>query len=596
MRQLIHNGILVPKYDWKGLEIAIKGEKVKLTPKQEEMAVAWVRKLGTDYVNDKIFANNFLADFCSALGLTKNLAFEDFDFSSVIDCVEKERAFRLSLSKEEKKRLREERKKLREANKEKYGYAIVDGIRTEISNYTAEPSCIFMGRGKHPLRGRWKEGPNEADIELNLSLDASRPLGNWKIIWEPDALWIARWRDKLSGRMRYVWFAENSSLKQRKEIEKFEKARELQLNINNIKRHIMENLNSDNLRRRKVATVCFLIERLKIRVGDEKDPDEADTVGASTLRPEHIKFSEDGKVTFNFLGKDSVPHVFEEELPANIVSNLKDFSASTRSILFDGVDSQRVSEFLDEVASGLSAKVFRTFYASDAVKSKLDDTQVEAEEPDYVKKHVATIANLEAAKTCNHKRSIPKTWQTSLQRQEARFEELTQKSRVAQEKIYLKIKETEDRFAKQLAKQENRLTEMQQQQERYRQQLNERKQYGKPASSMARRVSAKQRAISAQRVRINGLKAKHAKQMQTLRDRLDNKRMRDKATSEKTRLQIKAKKETRDYNLGTSLKSYIDPRIYYNWGKKVNYDWKLYYPKALQKKFSWVEANSEDLT
>ena len=55
---------------------------------------------------------------------------------------------------------------------------------------------------------------------------------------------------------------------------------------------------------------------------------------------------------------------------------------------------------------------------------------------------------------------------------------------------------------------------------------------------------------------------------------------------------IKAFRETRDYNLGTSLKSYIDPRIYYRWGRKVDFDWKLYYPKALQKKFSWVERGT----
>jgi len=38
------------------------------------------------------------------------------------------------------------------------------------------------------------------------------------------------------------------------------------------------------------------------------------------------------------------------------------------------------------------------------------------------------------------------------------------------------------------------------------------------------------------------------------------------------------------------LKSYIDPRIYYSWGKSIDFDWKLYYPKTFQKKFSWVEG------
>jgi hypothetical protein len=52
-------------------------------------------------------------------------------------------------------------------------------------------------------------------------------------------------------------------------------------------------------------------------------------------------------------------------------------------------------------------------------------------------------------------------------------------------------------------------------------------------------------------------------------------------------------KATKDYNLRTSLKSYIDPRIYRDWGKSIDFDWKLYYPKALQRKFSWVENQDE---
>jgi DNA topoisomerase-1 len=86
--------------------------------------------------------------------------------------------------------------------------------------------------------------------------------------------------------------------------------------------------------------------------------------------------------------------------------------------------------------------------------------------------------------------------------------------------------------------------------------------------------------------------AKHAGQVMKIKERFDEKQRRERAAIEKLRFQVKAKRQTRDYNLGTSLKSYIDPRIYYNWGKKVEYDWKLYYPKTLQKKFSWVETNS----
>ena len=79
--------------------------------------------------------------------------------------------------------------------------------------------------------------------------------------------------------------------------------------------------------------------------------------------------------------------------------------------------------------------------------------------------------------------------------------------------------------------------------------------------------------------------------MKKLGLRLESRRHRDKAAIEKQRLRIEIQKETRDYNLATSLKSYIDPRIYYKWGKQVDYDWKRYYPKTLQKKFSWVETD-----
>ena len=595
MKQLIHNGILIPKYEWKRLHISVKGKRILLTPKQEEMAVAWVKKMGTEYVNDKVFVRNFFKDFCSALGINKALDPEDFDFSEIIDYIEKERAWKESLTKEEKRRLREERKAVREANKEKYGYAIVDGVRMEISNYTVEPSCIFMGRGKHPKRGRWKEGPSEEDIELNLSPDAPRPPGNWKrIVWEPDVMWIARWRDKLSGKMKYVWLSENSKLKQKREIEKFNKAIELRRNIERIKDHIMKNLDADDPIRRKTATVCYLIDRLKIRVGDEKDPEEADTVGASTLRPEHIKFEEDGKVVFNFLGKDSVPHIFKVELPERVIRNLKKFSSNAKSTIFDGVNSKRVSEFLDEVATGLSAKVFRTYYASKAVEEKLEGTPVKREDPDYVKKYVATMANLEAAKVCNHRRKIPKTWRASLERRKERLKERMKRAKESERKIKEKIREKREQYVERLKRYQEKLESMKEKLPEIQRQLAEREKEGKSTKTLKKRITSLRRRIKKQREIIRKLKGRHKEQLRRLQERLVKLKQRERTFIEKTKLQIKAKMETRDYNLNTSLKSYIDPRIYYRWGKRVDFDWKMYYPKSLQKKFSWVENPPEE--
>ena len=500
MKNFSHSGVLIPKpYEAKGFHIEIKGEKIALTPLQEEMAVAWIKKLGTDYVNDPVFRKNFFNDFLAALRMhDKNLEPEDFDFSEILRYVDRERQIKANLSKEEKKRQAQERKVMREANKEKYGYAIVDGIKTEAGNYTVEPPSIFMGRGEHPLRGKWKPYVGEKDIILNLSPDVPCPLGNWKeIVWQPDSMWIAKWDDPLRGNEKYIWLSDSSHVKQQKEIEKFDKAKDLAKKINELRAYILKNLQSSDIKTRKVATVSYLIDALKLRVGDEKDPDEADTVGATTLRPTHVMINSNNKVTFDFLGKDSVRWQKEIVLPNEVVNNLKAFisQAQADSAIFEGIRSEQVNSFLSEIVQDLTAKVFRTYHASDVVKNSLEKANVSASEPLVVKKHVAIMANLEAAVVCNHKRKPPKNWEESLARKIDR--------------------------------------------------LNSLKNSPKKTKSQAERVEA-------------------------------------------LKFKVEEMKETRDYSLGTSLKSYIDPRIYYSWGKHIDFDWKLYYPITLQNKFSWV--------
>lgn len=593
METLHHNGVLIPaQYEVKGLTVKIKGKEVKLTTEQEEMAVAWAKKAGTPYVEDKVFAKNFHKDFSEKLGIIVKPG--DVDYSAIISLVEEEREYKKNLTKEEKKLLAAQRKEVREANKEKYGYAYVDGERMELANYVAEPSSIFMGRGKHPMRGSWKEGPSKEDIILNLSPDAPRPEGNWnEIAWEPEAIWIARWQDKLSGKQKYVWFSDSCSFKQQKEIEKFDKAKEFRQNLHRVKRHILRNLESDDLKRRKTATVCFLIDKLKIRVGDEKDPDEADTVGASTLRKEHIEINDDGTVSFNFLGKDSVPHIFTTKLPELVIKNLEEFSSNSKSDLFEGVGSSQVSEFLDEVMTGLSAKVFRTLYATDAVQNKLDNTPVVAGAPVYVKNYVAKMANLEAAKVCNHKRTISKTWKSSLDKKQERLTVIKKRGTIAQNKIKQRINDWTKKHEERLIKQQERLNAAVELLEESKRQLEEKKAENKNVAALKKRIKSREVALAKQKQRLRDMKVKQAERMEKLKQSLEKRRGRDLSAVEKQKLKIDVQKETRDYNLSTSLKSYIDPRVYYEWGKKVEYDWKQYYQKGLHKKFSWLDAQEE---
>lgn len=525
MEQLIHRGVLVPKYVARGFSISVKGEKIVLNEEQEEMAVAWVKKLGTEYVEDKIFARNFFADFAKALNRDK-LEPDDVDFSEIQQYVLEEKNRKLALSKEERKLQAQMRKEEREKNKEKYGYATVDGIKVEIGNYTVEPSSIFMGRGKHPLRGRWKRGPAKSDIVLNLSNDPENEAvkAEWNTVWQSDSMWIAKWQDKLTGGLKYVWLSDSSFVKQKHDIEKFDKAEELERKLGEVRAYINLNLkdpktDESDLLRRKIATVCYLIDKLRFRVGDEKDEDEADTVGATTLRPEHVSCGQDCVVTFDFLGKDSIAWNIKEKLDEQVVKNIDEFKklANSDSPIFKGVRSDNVSEFLCKAMPGLTAKVFRTYHATKIVKEALDKTELSLNSPDYIKKQAATRANLEAAKACNHKKKIPKNWNNSLE----------------------KMRQTLKRYREIRRKVEENKT---------------------------------------------GKKETRAKRLKKI-----DARIRD------LQIRIEIKRNTRDYNLNTSLKSYIDPRVYYQWASKVGYDWKKYYSKTLQRKFMWVENGNREL-
>jgi len=659
MEQLTHNGVMVPpRYRGHGLTIEVKGQTITLNDQQEERAMAWAKKIGTPYVEDPEFAANFHKDFSEVLGTT--VLPGDVDYTEIHQIVLDEREARANMTREEKKALAARRKEIREANKERYGWATIDGERTQLGNYTVEPSSIFMGRGQHPMRGKWKEGPRHEDIELNHSPpDTSYPPGIWKKVHlEPNKMWIARWKDKLSGKTKYVWPHDSSPIKQRKDIEKFDKALEFKKQIKKVKSHINDNLESEDPTRKKTATVTFLIDHCKFRVGDEKDDDEAETIGASSLKPEHIYFNGNGTVTFDFLGKDSVRHQLCVEMPAQMMDNLRQFSENSNArykeklreyekalekniqqldsirqlyqesklseeiikvnekikskeytitrfynrikkmkkigpVLFDEVNSAQVSGFLDEVMIGLSAKVFRTHYATKAVEEGLKKMKVNSNEPDYVKKHAATMANLEAAKVCNHKRTIPRTWEQSLQRKKDRLEARILRNIESEKRIVQLVKNAEARNRERQDKYQLKLEEHQEKLKEYNEQLSEKRAQEKSTKGLEKRIASKTNVIKIQSERIKNLEVKHEERLEKLRVRLVSTKERNRIAVDKIKLQITAQAETRDYNLGTSMKSYVDPRIYYNWSRKVDYDWRKYYSKTLQSKFSWIDPEEQ---
>jgi DNA topoisomerase-1 len=528
---LEHKGVAFPpEYPPRGITINIRGEKLALNRDQEELVYAWAKKKDTHYVEDPIFQENFLSDLKKLLpGNYKNITIKDIDFSVAYRLADEEKEMKeqekeryKALPKEQKKKMYLAKKAERERLKEIYSKAVVDGIEVDIANWLVEPPGLFMGRGQHPMRGRWKPRVRSQDVTLNLGENAPVPEGNWKsIIHDHSSTWLATWIESLTCKRKYVWLHDSAALRQENDKAKYDKAKKLAEFEDKVQREVIRRMMKGD---GKVATVAYLILRLAMRVGDEKDPDEADTVGASTLRVEHIKFPQVNTrqmIEFNFLGKDSVPWQKTLEVDSDdtraLYENLKKFMQGKKPSdpIFDGINSRKVNAILQQIMPGLTAKVFRTCIATRVVQLQLSKAKVNKNSLEAQKIYVAKKANLEASIRCNHKKGIdPKN--------------------PAAKKALEKFEES---------------------------------------------IAKKKEAIAKLKADIA------AKNWKT---ELQEKRL--KETMERLQLQLMLQHETRDYNLGTSLRNYIDPRIMKAWLNYVELDWTKVYTATLQRKFKWVEG------
>lgn len=542
---LEHNGVAFPpEYVQRGINVKILGEIFFLNREQEELIYAWAKKKDTHYVKDPVFQGNFLSDFKKLLPerFTSVRNIDEIDMTEAFSLVDKELKIKenekiriKSLTRDERRRISQEKKLEKEKLKAIYGKAKIDGIEVDVANWLVEPPGIFMGRGLHPLRGRWKPRVTPKDVTLNLGQDASVPEGPWKaIVHDHYSTWLASWIENLTGKRKYVWLHDSSYLRQDNDKAKYDTAKKLEYYISDIEKEIINQmLNSKDVTRKKIATVCYLIYKLAMRVGDEKDTDEADTIGASTLRVEHLKFPKIGdkvQIEFNFLGKDSVPWQKTLEISSpdtkalyeNLLFFMKGKNKSDE--IFEDITSSKVNKFLRSIdkenVPNLTAKVFRTCIATAIVKQHLSEPilKVNKNESEFKKVYVAKIANLQAAITCNHKKGIDPKNPASKKAWE-KFEQSLENKKEKIKQLRMELKEKKWKTELQKLRKEQRV--------------------------------------------------------------------------EKLEFQLRLQKETRDYNLGTSLRNYIDPRVFKSWCDYVDLDWTKIYTSTLQRKFKWIEQYSK---
>jgi DNA topoisomerase-1 len=449
---LQHNGPLFPpEYIPHKIPIIINNTKHLLEPLAEEYATMYAKFIDTDYVKSNLFKKNFWKDFKPTLNdkLDNNVNLDNIDFSLIKKHLDEQKIKKLNMSEDEKKRI----KNTALEEEEPYKNCIIDGVQQKIGNYKIEPPGIFLGRGTHPKLGMIKKRVYPEDVTINLSKDAPVPepiAGHkWgKIINDQHVIWLASWKDIISGKTKYIFTSLESFFKSKSDQDKFDLARNLKKKVNTIRDQYEKELKSTDTKLKQMATAIYFIDHLALRVGSNKDTkEEADTVGVTSLRVEHLTLLEDNMIKLDFLGKDSVRFCKKVHVTEQVYKNLQDFvkDKKNKEDLFDLINAPIINDYLNSFMKGLTAKVWRTYNASLLFQKEIDKIKEETiskiEPSERLNYLIAmfNLANTSVALLCNHQKNINAGADNMINKIDLRIKELKKIKKIQTNKEKLKI-------------------------------------------------------------------------------------------------------------------------------------------------------------
>ncbi|CAD7927412.1 unnamed protein product [Amoebophrya sp. A120] len=284
-------------------------------------------------------------------------------------------------------------------------YCLLDKAREPVGNFQCEPPGLFRGRGQHPKQGIVKPRCMPKDVCLNLDLNAEPPKCSipghcWGDIYHDNTVSLL---GSFLNKQKYIQVATSSAVKMQPDALKYEKARKLHKVIEKIRKDYMKKIqktagaeitsvkdfnhrlstvrehfgytgrnfsveeqkhgsNPDAAvfvgcqkqtafcdfqyavkKGQQLGCAAYLIDKLALRVGNTKDEDEeADTVGCTTLRVEHVICQ--GKVVAlkeEELSSSVLPSDQNQPLPNSDEKNNPRSSANALEVPYNPVEDIR---------------------------------------------------------------------------------------------------------------------------------------------------------------------------------------------------------------------------------------------------------------
>jgi len=620
-----HAGVSFPDaYEPHGIKMKYDGMEVELTPAQEEAATffAAMDPDGMHLGNKKtapIFIKNFFGDFRVVLGPKHVIKdFKKCDFEPIRSHLNEQKMVKKAATDGEKKATKAEREEVMF----KFGYCVVDGHLEKVGNYNMEPPGTFRGRGEHPKMGKLKQRVDPEQVALNLSECSAVPKCNvfghaWgDLRHDPSVMWLANWKENINGQVKYMQLAAQSSFKGKSDRSKYNKAAMLCENIDKIRASYKKKLTSKDSQSRQLATAMWVIDRLALRVGGDKDTDEeADTVGCCSLRVEHLRFDPDDegddclKIELEFLGKDSM--LFKQTVDfgsllytenngmgEQVYKNFVGFTKGKKphEEVFDSLTPTLLNSHLKEIMDGLTAKVFRTYNASKTLQDELRSCEQLASWRSLTAAEKVVEynnANRQVAILCNHQRSVSKAQETQLENLGGKITKLKEQKKVLKAILKRLNDGNEEKINKIPIKKSDKelmgcVTEA----------VEKAKRMKEKATTAEEKIRATKADEEAKQVKRDAADSKF--NQAHLWDKIPTKEQVVKRINmwndkiAKMELALKHKDDNKEVSLGTSKINYMDPRISVAFCKRNEVPIEKIFSRTLRDKFNWAMAVSPD--
>lgn len=427
---LEHHGLAFPEdYEKHNVALVYDGRPVKLEKGPEELASYYTKCMGSEYEHKEKFIANFWEAFMKTKPPAHITDFKKCDFSLMKKHFDAEREARNGRSKEEKQAEKAEK----DTYMAHFKHCVIDGIREACGAVQAEPPQLFRGRGDHPKAGKLKRRLVPEGVTMNIGKDAPAPKcmvpgHSWSdVVHDNTVTWLGFYKDTVNDQFKYLMLAPSSGMKGQPDLLKYEKARKLIKVAPLIRADYEKKWGSQNLREVQIGVTTYLVDKLALRAGNEKDTEEAaDTVGCCSLRVEHCTMIPDGhKVKFDFLGKDSIRYENTVSVDPKAWEGMKRCMANKKptDMIFDKCDPGTLNEYFEQFpVPGLSVKVFRTYNASITLDSELAKYEADVKKGVVDPTNPQSIyqfyenANRQVAILCNHQKAVSKSHGTVIEK------------------------------------------------------------------------------------------------------------------------------------------------------------------------------------